>query len=94
MSDKTVAQLEAEANDDKIEFKHNGLTFKISKSDEWGVDVIKAYEEGKSVTAIELVLGAVQFGKFKKSYGGNPTVKNMAALAEDLFEALDSNQGE
>lgn len=94
MSKSTIAKLEASANSASVTVTHNGASYTIARSEEWGVDVVKAWENSKLVTAVELLLGDQQYERFVKSYDGNPKMRDLNNLMSDIFKAFDTDEGE
>lgn len=55
----------AEALGEKIPFTHNGVDYLLEPSTEWDVDALEAFEAGKIMTFLRMILGEEQYAKFK-----------------------------
>lgn len=82
--------LEAEANNDFVEFSFRGVKLNIPTGDKVPRAAIRAFEHNQVITFIELMLGDDWFKVEPKV----PTMGDVKELADALTEALGSNQGE
>lgn len=87
------AALEAEAEyADRREFDYKGKTYVIEGDvEEWDLEVMRAFENGKSIAIAEGLVGAKQWALFM---AGKPRNKDFAAFSEALFGALGTSEGE
>lgn len=87
------AALEAEAKENnEIEFEFGGKTYVVDKNpDNWSIETMLAFEEGKSIGVVQAMLGPQQWTKFMAT---RPTNKTFGEFTEKLFGALGISEGE
>jgi hypothetical protein len=85
--------LKAEANDNREprEFEFEGNAYTVPHPDDWTIDVVEAYEEGKLITAVRHILGPVQWKQYKLRH---PKAKVAGDFIEAMFEDSGVNSGE
>lgn len=85
---KTVpsAKIEAATSDDvePIAFTWRGVEFHVLPSDEWSVDVLEAWEDGKAVGTIRGILG----DEYETFHALNPKTRDLAEFTEALWAAV------
>jgi len=86
------AALEAEANGTIREFEYKGQKYTVeSDSQNWSVETMLAYEDGKAVSVVRAILGPEQWAQFMAT---KPNNKDFNNFTEDLFEQLGLSTGE
>lgn len=91
------AALEAEAKEMAEEstvrsFMYRDIEFSIeSDVDNWELEAMEAFEDGKSITVLRTLLGPEQWGKFMEL---KPKNKDFAEFAEKVFETVGVKTGE
>jgi len=65
-----------------VTFDFDGVTYTIPTADEWSLDAIEAFEDGKNASLMRAILGPVQWAKFK-------SVPRKGADLGNLFEAAE-----
>lgn len=68
-----------------IEFE--GANYTIPAADEWPVDALIAYEDGKIATLLRELLGTEQWGRFTKT---PRKVSDLTALFKEIEKGLDA----
>jgi hypothetical protein len=94
MSEETAVKnpLEAEATGTEVTFEYLDKEYKIEGDvEEWDLEVMRAYEQGKSIAVAEALLGAKQWAQFMAT---KPKNKSFAKFTEKMFEALGTTEGE
>lgn len=93
MTATNKAALEAEAKSEEVaEFEYDGKKYKVDKNSEnWSLDTMLAFEQGKSIGVVQAMLGPDQWTKFMST---KPTNKKFADFSERLFEVLGISPGE
>lgn len=91
MSVKTALKAEA-SNEGARSFTFNGEVYDIPSPDDWTVDVVEAYEEGKIVSAIKAILGPKQWRKYKDKE--KPLASDLKDFVEAMFEEAGVDSGE
>ena len=82
---KPAAQIEAEGIE-TTDVEWNGLTLTVpSDSDDWPVESVLAFEEGKVVSGLRAGLGAVQWAAVMKT---KPLKRDLSSLFDSLAETL------
>jgi len=69
-----------------ITFTHEDITYTIPPAEDWSVDALEAYEDGKLATLLREILGD-SWVAFKAT---KPKVSDLAALFESAEKALNS----
>lgn len=87
------AALEAEATNSTLrQFSCDGETYTVEgEVEEWDLQVMKAYEDGKMITVAEELLGPKQWAKFMAK---RPKNKNFTELTEKMFAVIGVTEGE
>lgn len=68
MSEPTTAQTEATAGG-TADLDYGGHTYTVpATTDEWAIDTMEAFEDGKAVAAARAILGRKQFAEFKQRH--------------------------
>lgn len=75
----------AEALGDKIAFNYNGADYFVTSTEDWDYEVLEAFEDGKIVTFLRLILGTEQHAAFKAT---KPKVADVNAFVEAIQKAL------
>lgn len=75
----------AEARDETLSFRFENVTYRIAPADEWDLDALEAFEDGKVATFLRSVLGADQWAKFRAK---PRKVTDLTALAEAMQKAM------
>ena len=83
--------LEAEANDESVEFEFRGVKLTAPMGDAYPIEAIEAYEENKMVSFVKVMLGPAQMSKVSKEL---KTLKDLRELAEAMTAAQDTSLGE
>ncbi|AWY04850.1 tail assembly chaperone [Microbacterium phage Floof] len=65
---KTTNPIAAEATHSHIEFEFDGDTYTTLPSNDWSLDVLEAYEEGKILTALRGILTNDGYARFRKTH--------------------------
>ncbi len=78
----------AEANGDAIEFEFDGKSYEIEPAEEWDIEVMEFFADGRLVEAIRLLLGEKQYLEFKTDSKGQKVKRKMADLGEFLETAM------
>jgi hypothetical protein len=84
---KTSASIEATPTDERDElvaFTFRGVEFHALPSDEWGLDIIEAWENGKAVGTLRGVLG----DDYEKLHALSPKGADLREFTADLWKAL------
>lgn len=81
-----VTPVKAEAIGTPVQFEYDGDTYAVAPANEWDLDVLEAFEEGRILATVRSLLGEAQW----KTFRAKP--RNVQALA-DLFEALQAALG-
>ena len=68
-------------------FTFEGAKYTIPEADEWSLDALEAYEDGKVATLIREILGAAQWATFKSK---PRTVADLTALFEAAQVAMSA----
>ena len=92
MTDKTAVQNEAEGVEE-VSVSWRDLTFTFpADTDDWPVEALEAFEQGKAATAIRALAGPKAWVEFKKR---NPRVRDMSDVFKDFARAAGfSDAGE
>ena len=87
------AALEAEATGENVrEFQYKNKTYKINGDPEqWALEAMEAYEDGKSVAMVRALLGPDQWAQFMRT---RPATKDFADFLEILFKTIGVEEGE
>lgn len=91
-----IEAVQAEATGEVVtEVVWRDQKFHIAASaDDWPVDVIEAFEQGKAATALAGVLGPAQWARFKATKPA-PKVKDLTGLMDTIASKLGfGNAGE
>jgi hypothetical protein len=75
----------ADALGQKITFEFDGITFDVPSANEWDLDALEAYEDGKIVALIRALLGVEGWAKFRAK---KRTVEDLNALFSALQKAM------
>lgn len=70
-----------------VTFEHDGETYTIPTADEWSLDAIEAFEDGKNASLIRAILGPVQWAMFKRKPRKGSDLGDLFVAAE---KAIDS----
>lgn len=70
-----------------VSFTYDEHDYTIPSADEWSVDVIEAFEDGKTATLLRALLGASQWSAFKSK---PRTMTDLNGIFEAANKALDS----
>lgn len=83
MDDKpNPVQVEA-LSDGTLAVAFRGDTFVVPVIDEWTIEALEAFENGKGVQLLKQLLGQKQWARFRRSYGKKKDVDDLAeAIAE------------
>lgn len=65
----------------------DGATYSIPEAEEWTVETLLAYEDGKVGSTVRALLGPVQWATFTEK---PRTVRDLKDLFEVIGEALDA----
>lgn len=84
--------LEAEATGENITFEFRDLTLSAPTGENMDVDTLKAFEDGKLVTFLELSLGSKQWAQVRSA--GLTKVKDLQELVVALTKAMGTTPGE
>jgi len=76
--------VKAEALNEDVTFEYEGDTYTIPSTDEWPLEVLEAFEEGRVVSLLKAILGEEQWTEFKAT---NPKVKHLNAFVSAIQEA-------
>lgn len=66
-------------------FDYDGVTYTVPDADEWSLDALEAYEDGKVATLIREILGSAQWATFKSK---PRKIADLNGLFEAAQEAL------
>lgn len=69
-----------------ISFDHNDVTYTIPPAEDWTVDALEAFEDGKLATLLREILGE-QWAAFKAT---KPKVSDLAALFASAEKVLNA----
>lgn len=75
----------AEALGDKVPFTHEGVDYLLEPAAEWSVDALEAFESGKVMTFLRMILGEEQYAKYKAT---KPKAGAVSAFLEGIQKAL------
>jgi hypothetical protein len=82
---KPAAQTEAEGVDTvDLTWRHLTLTIPASV-EEWDVEAVEAFEDGKAAPALRAILGPKQWAAFKAE---KPKTRDMAEVSDAVAEAM------
>lgn len=76
----------AEALGEKVPFSYNGVDYLLDPSSEWDYEALEAFENGKVVTFLRMILGEEQHAAFKAT-------KPKAGDVNDFLTALQKALG-
>lgn len=76
----------AEATGAEILFEYDGESYVIPPAQEWDLDVLESYEDGKIASTCRALLGVEQWATFK-------TKRRTVSSLEELFLALQNALG-
>jgi len=82
----TKKAYQAEASNTSTEFVFEGETYTIPPAKLWPLSVLRAQEDGKMITAIELLLGKDQMAKFESK---PRTMGDLEDLLEVAFASVE-----
>lgn len=91
MEDKKKNPLKAEAQSDSVGFEFRGIALTAPMGDAYPLAAIEAYEEGKMVSFVRVMLGSDQMRKLQTEL---KTLKDLRELAEAMTAAQDTSLGE
>lgn len=94
---KNVSTIAAEVEEEKVpeilSFEFDGKTYTVDKDKlSEDIDILEAFEDGKIITPLKMMLGEKQWLAFRAHSKPNATKLN--AFAEALFEVLGVTPGE
>lgn len=75
----------AEALAEKVPFTHNGVEYSLDPSTEWDIEALEAFENGKIMTFLRLILGAEQYAAYKAT---KPKAGEVNGFLEGIQKAL------
>jgi hypothetical protein len=78
---------EAEGRHEDLEFSFEDKTYSVPAPDDWDLDILEAYEEGRIVAVVKGLLGEAQYGAFKAMK--RRTVGDLGRLFDALQEVMD-----
>jgi len=81
----TATAIAAEALGELIPFTFRGLKLELLPTSEWPLDALEAFEEGRVVGFLKIILGADQYGELK---GLGLKVPDLEELITDAKDAL------
>lgn len=70
-----------------VSFTFEDVAYSIPAADEWSLDAIEAFEDGKSATLIREILGAKQWATFKEK---PRKVSDLTALFVTIEKAVNA----
>lgn len=71
-------------------FSHDGNEYIVPPANDWSLDSLEAYEDGRMVTFLRELMGAEQWAKFKEK---PRKAKDVEELSNALMEATGSPNG-
>ncbi|WP_336628443.1 MULTISPECIES: hypothetical protein [unclassified Microbacterium] len=83
---KTANPIAAEAVHALIEFSYDGETYAVTPTNDWTLDALEAFEDGKVLTLLREVLAEDGYSKFRQSH-------NAVADIQGFMAALQKAQG-
>lgn len=86
MSNNNRNAARAAATDGKVTFTHEGKSYTIDVAENWSLDALEAFENGKAVTATHEVLGERQWNIYKAQRPR--TGKQLGELVEAIAKAV------
>lgn len=72
---------ESEATEQPSTIQWRGLTFTVPPSDDWSVEALRAFEDGRAATAVSLVVGKAEWAAFEAT---RPKIRDFKALADEF----------
>lgn len=78
--------VKAEAKNSTVAFEFDGDKYEIATTDEWDLDVLEAYEDGKIVATVRALVGPDGWATFRAK------PRKVSAL-NDFFEAIQGALG-
>lgn len=75
----------AEALSDKVPFTFNGVDYLVTPSADWEYEALEAFEAGRIVTFLRMILGPEQHNAFKATH---PKIADVNAFVEAIQKAL------
>lgn len=69
-----------------VKFEHNSVTYEIPPAEDWTVDALEAFEDGKLATLLREILGD-SWAAFKAT---KPKVSDLADLFASAEKALNA----
>ncbi|AWY05701.1 tail assembly chaperone [Microbacterium phage Gretchen] len=78
---KTTNPIAAEATHSLIEFDYDGESYAVIPTNDWTLDALEAFEDGKVLTLLRHVLAEGGYAKFRRTHNGVEDIQGfMAAL--------------
>lgn len=91
-----VSKLPAEKEEikkDLVTFSFNDVEYTVDKNKiSEDLDILEAFEEGKIITPMKMLLGLKQWNAFREKE--KPNAEKLGKFAEALFEKLGGEPGE
>lgn len=75
----------AEAKSEMVSFEFDGDTYSVAPADEWDLDVLEAFEDGKVVATVRALVGPAGWATYKSK---PRKVKDLDAFFTAIQEAL------
>ena len=92
---KNVSKItdEPEVEDSVLTFEFDGKTYTVDKEKlAEDIDILEAFEDGKIITPLKLILGDKQWLAFRAH--SKPNATKLGEFAEVLFDVLGVSPGE
>lgn len=93
MSAKDAIKAEAVQEDlmTEREFEFEGHTYTVPSADDWSIEAVEAFEDGKHIGVIRSILGPTQWRLYKQRH---PKAKTAASFIEAMFADVGVPAGE
>lgn len=85
---RAVSAVRSEANGLDIPVEFEGETYRIPPSKLWPLEAIEAAEDGRAVASTKLILGTVQYDKFRET---NSTLGDLERFMDKVQEVMGGN---
>ncbi|WP_229398173.1 hypothetical protein [Micromonospora okii] len=90
MSTSRARAARAEATETATTFDFDGESYSVAPSNQWDLDALDAFESGRILTAVRLILGADQLARFRSK---PRTIGDLDALFDAAQKAAGISEG-
>jgi hypothetical protein len=82
----STSAIRSEATGSSVEVEFDGVTYAIPTPEEWSIDVLEAFEEGKVTAVVKAMIGEDQYASWKS--GKSRKVSDLTEFFEVIQKAL------